>query len=111
MPTRPLLILLLSLLLPACASPSPATAKPSIVTLTMSGPIVDAVTGQVVTADVLIDGVTVQTQTTQLAITIPLHDWQTEIRVRAPGYQDWAVAVQGQQSRRLEGPIRMNPKP
>ena len=45
---RPLLtLLLLSLLLPACTSPSPAGPVVAV-----SGPIVDAHTGQLVAADI-----------------------------------------------------------
>jgi hypothetical protein len=50
--SRPLLaLLLLTFLLPACASPSPAGPV-----LAISGPIVDATTGAAVVADVYVDG-------------------------------------------------------
>lgn len=84
---------------------------PTPPTLEISAPIVNAQTSQPVTADVLIDGVIVSRRVTHLEITLPLHTWQTEIKVRADGYADWAIAVQGQESRHLEGPIRLIPKP
>ncbi len=84
---------------------------PSPPSVEISGPIIDSVTSAPVTADVLVDGVVTQRQVTRMDLVLPLHTWQTEIRVVAPGYQLWAVAVQGAESKRLEGPIRLIPKP
>lgn len=77
--------------------------------LDISGPIVDAKTGTAIVADVYVDGALRLSRTDHLELIIPLqHDRQTEIRVRAPGYVDWAIAVQGGPNRQMQGPVRMN---
>ena len=93
-------------LLTACTSPSPAGPVVAI-----SGPIVDATTNKPVVADVYVDGKLTLSKTDHVELVIPLQrDRQTEIRVKAPGYQDWAIAVQGAASKQLQGPVRMKPK-
>jgi hypothetical protein len=73
---------------------------------------VDAITGAAVVADVYVDGALRLSKTDHLELVIPLQrDQQTEIRVKASGYEDWAVAVQGRANRKLEGPVKLNPKP
>ena len=80
-PCSLLTLLLLSLLLPACTSPSPAAP-----TLAISGPIVDAAINKPVVAVVYMDGKLTLSKTDHLELAIPLQsDQQTEIRVKAPG--------------------------
>jgi hypothetical protein len=116
MPRLFLTLLLLFLLLPACASPSPPArdgpGQAAGPVLAISGPIVDATTNQPVVADVYVDSVLTLSKTDHVELIIPLQrDRQIEIRVKAPGYTDWAVAMQGAAGKQLRGPVRMNPKP
>ena len=110
----PLILLFLAVLIAAAAiflamQLRLAPANPA--TLAISGPIVDAITGSAVVADVYVDGKLVLSKTDHLELIIPLqHDQQTEIRVRAPGYVDWAIAVRGGRSEQMQGPVRMNRK-
>jgi hypothetical protein len=85
---------------------------PAPATLTIAGPIQDAVTGHPVPAAVYVDGRLVRSGVITLDITVPLHrDRRTEIRVTAAGYTDWAIAVTGGTVRRLDGPVRLHPLP
>jgi hypothetical protein len=73
-------LILLSLLLAACASPSAAAPVVAI-----SGPIVDAITNKAVVADVYVDGKLTLSKTDHFELPIPLRtDRQTEIHVVAP---------------------------
>jgi hypothetical protein len=97
--------LLFLLFLTACASPGPAGPV-----LAISGPIVDSTTDKPVVADVYVDGELRLSKTDHIELVIPLQrDRQTEIRVKASGYDDWAITVQGAASKQLQGPVRMQP--
>jgi hypothetical protein len=57
-------------------------------------------------ADVYVDGQLTQRHVTCMDLVLPPHpDRQTEIRVRAPGYEDWPIAVRGGGTRTLIGPV------
>jgi hypothetical protein len=72
--------------------------------------ILDASTGQPISADVYINGALTYQSVTQFQVTVPL-DGSTEIRVVAPGYKPWGVRPRGGGSNKvLQGPIRLNPE-
>lgn len=103
-----LFLIFLSALIIGCTSPQPSSNSAQ---LAISGPIVDAKTGRAIVADVYVDGKLTLSKTDHLELVIPLlSDRQTEIRVRAPGYVDWAIAVRGGPNQQMQGPVRMNRK-
>ncbi len=72
--------------------------------------ILDTTTGQVLTADVYVNGALTYQGVTQFQVTVPL-DGSTEIRVVAPGYTPWSVRPEGSGSDKvLQGPVKLYPE-
>ena len=98
-------------------TPSPAGTSTSTteMTLTISGPIVDADTAEPVTADVYVDDELVQrgvSRVSRVGLAVALRvDRLTDVRVEAPGYEPWRLGVRGRvgDNKKMEGPIRLVP--
>lgn len=93
------LLVLSALFLVGCAEKS--TIQVQITEIT------DAQTGQLVPADIYVNGELVARGVTTNTFLVPISG---EIEIRHPDYETWSVIVNGKTDRTLSGPVELIPK-
>ena len=89
------------------STPTPGTGA----LLILKGDIVDIKTHRPIVADVYLGDDRVEESVTQVDLTVTMAMGRfTEIRIEAPGYHPWGIAVKGGgEGHRIEGPIQLIP--